>query len=1025
LRTAAVLVVAAAAAPLTAQVHPTGPPVAVEWPGVVAPHTDGGFLVVSSEYSPASPEDEDPYDTELYVRRYSTAGVAGPRHQINLQSDDSQVPGDVLALPGGDYLVVWSTQGTDTPAANAATAALDGTALGTISARYLDAAGMPVGPEIALDGGGSYAEGVDAALLTSGELAAGWYTRDAIMARRFDLQGGPVGPPIVVHERSGEVVLGGDVAPLPGGGFVVAFKESHGVTGAVYARRYDGVGAPLGPALVVSQERSVLFPAIAANAAGGFVIGWDRFVGPPGPFTRAAARRIGPDGEPQGDVFDIDAWEPGNTRIAGLSMEPDGRFVLAWTRDAGGDSSAAMVALFTAGGSPVEPPLSLGGPGPGAASGGLIVRRGSGEWLTSWTRQSPSYAAYVQRLGLGCGAATELCLHGARFRVEAEWELPGGGAGAGQAVPLTDDSGAFWFFGQENLELMVKVLDGRAVNGHFWVFFGSLSDVEYTLTVTDTATGARRSYTNPAGTLASRADTQAFPAPLGAGAAVPAALARPPTAAPAAAGLTPGPLVPLPTGGVLTATPGGGFIVADWGLPLFPGDGVEPEYDVFVRVYSATGAAGPARQVNLRTEGVQTPQRVVALRGGGYVVVWVTEELYFPDGAAAATTGSAPAPGEIAARLLDADGVPVGPEILVNAEETFGWPEGAAALPGGGFVVTWQTGDALFSRRFDAQGEPLEPPILVGSGPLTGGWAAALPDGGFVVAFIDLPGKIFTRRYDGAGAPRGPALLVSSGPAATRPVVASDASGGFIVVWTHIDRPPAGNSYDQWVMAQRFGQDGEPLGGAFVVDRPPQRNALLADLDMEPGGRFVVAWNRVRADLDPSDRQALVGLFGPGGAPEGAPLELGAELLGSEAVAEVHPYGAGSWLAIWHRVSPLFARYGQRLETGCGGGADLCLHDDRFHVEVAWELPGGDAGAGQALPLTDDSGAFWFFGPSNLELLVKVLDGRAVNGHFWVFFGALSDVAYTVTVTDTATGATRSYTNPAGTMASQADTQAF
>jgi hypothetical protein len=75
---------------------------------------------------------------------------------------------------------------------------------------------------------------------------------------------------------------------------------------------------------------------------------------------------------------------------------------------------------------------------------------------------------------------------------------------------LTPDTGAFWFFSANNLELAVKVVDGRAVNGRFWVFGGQLTDVEYTLTVTDTETGASWTHHNPAGTLASFADTSAF-----------------------------------------------------------------------------------------------------------------------------------------------------------------------------------------------------------------------------------------------------------------------------------------------------------------------------------------------------------------------------------------------------------------------------------------------------------------------------------------------------------------------------------
>jgi hypothetical protein len=57
---------------------------------------------------------------------------------------------------------------------------------------------------------------------------------------------------------------------------------------------------------------------------------------------------------------------------------------------------------------------------------------------------------------------------------------------------------------------VVKAVDGRPANGYFWVFYGALSDVEYTITVTDTVTGAAKTYTNPPGRLASVADVAAF-----------------------------------------------------------------------------------------------------------------------------------------------------------------------------------------------------------------------------------------------------------------------------------------------------------------------------------------------------------------------------------------------------------------------------------------------------------------------------------------------------------------------------------
>ncbi len=53
-------------------------------------------------------------------------------------------------------------------------------------------------------------------------------------------------------------------------------------------------------------------------------------------------------------------------------------------------------------------------------------------------------------------------------------------------------------------------MDGRAFNNKFWVFYGALSNVEYTITVTDTTTGVVKTYFNRSGDLASVADVNAF-----------------------------------------------------------------------------------------------------------------------------------------------------------------------------------------------------------------------------------------------------------------------------------------------------------------------------------------------------------------------------------------------------------------------------------------------------------------------------------------------------------------------------------
>jgi ELWxxDGT repeat protein len=119
-------------------------------------------------------------------------------------------------------------------------------------------------------------------------------------------------------------------------------------------------------------------------------------------------------------------------------------------------------------------------------------------------------------------------------------------------------------------------------------------------------------------------------------------------------------------------------------------------------------------------------------------------------------------------------------------------------------------------------------------------------------------------------------------------------------------------------------------------------------------------------------------------------------------------------------------RTGKAATAPCQISAQrLCLNNDRFAVEVARKDFQNHEGKGTTVPLTGDTGAFWFFDAANVELVVKVLDGRPFNDHFWIFYGALSNVEYTLTVTDTQTGTVRTYTNPSGRFASVADTSAF
>jgi len=111
--------------------------------------------------------------------------------------------------------------------------------------------------------------------------------------------------------------------------------------------------------------------------------------------------------------------------------------------------------------------------------------------------------------------ATTLCLNkDDRFKAQIEWRDFQGNTGDGQAYALPlRDSGLFYFFAEDNIEMLLKVLDACDLQGFnsFWVFYAATTNVEFTLTVTDTQTGQMKQYSNALGTSAPPVlDTAAF-----------------------------------------------------------------------------------------------------------------------------------------------------------------------------------------------------------------------------------------------------------------------------------------------------------------------------------------------------------------------------------------------------------------------------------------------------------------------------------------------------------------------------------
>ena len=269
-------------------------------------------------------------------------------------------------------------------------------------------------------------------------------------------------------------------------------------------------------------------------------------------------------------------------------------------------------------------------------------------------------------------------------------------------------------------------------------------------------------------------------------------------------------------------------------------------FGVFGQRYASTGAPlGPEFRVNTFTPNSQEFPAVASDASGNFVAVWRSQNQ---DGSFEGIYGQ---------RYANT-GAPLGAEFRVNTYTSFNQRLPAVASDASGnFVVVWRSGQdgsgyAVIGQRFASSGAPLGPEFRVNTyTPSTQSFPAVAADtaGNFVVVWssYNQDGSlygVFGQRYASSGAPLGPEFPVNTfAPRSQQnPVLASDSSGNFVVVWDSYDQD--GSLYG--VFGQRYANSGAPLGGEFRVNTYTTGNqgqffagpSVAADVS----GNFVVIW---------------------------------------------------------------------------------------------------------------------------------------------------------------------------------------
>ena len=563
-----------------------------------------------------------------------------------------------------------------------------------------------------------------------------------------------------------------------------------------------------------------------------------------------------------------------------------------------------------------------------------------------------------------------LCLQGGRFRVSAAF---GPDEEPAVAAPLTDDTGNYWFFSPENLEVMVKVLNGCGLNQRWWVFSSGLTNVGVTLRVEDLETG--RTWVNiqpPGQTYQPRLDTAAFPCAL------------------AQASEAPSPGEPGPATAVLVVSK------------------TEDTFDAICNhdcsLRDAVFAANLGEDLN-----------VIVLEPRVYTLGIVGS------GEDGAQTGdldvSAPLLllGAGAGRtILDGGGIDrvldvrkTGTLTLHDATVRNGAPP--AAESGGGIrsagLLTLLRSAVEDNQALWGGGILSFVQLTLRDSTVSGNEAEVIGGGIYADGVVEMENATVSGNQAGEA---GGGLFIGLFSAVLRNVTVTANSA-----------PITGGLHADLV----FECPGGPCPGTLEL----HRNVVAGNLGSNSPDCQVVQYSGgynvfgVGAGCLPaaSDKAGTtVHPLDPKLSPlgdHGGPTPTHLPLAGSP-VLDLAPSCSATDQRGKPRPSGLCDAGAVEVLPGCQPDEEtLCLGDrDRFRVTARWTAQ-GNSGPGRPLPLALDTGSFWFFDPANVELTVKVLNGCGVNQRYWVFLSGLTNVGVEVRVEDTKTGETWTHNHAAGT----------
>jgi hypothetical protein len=248
----------------------------------VAAGSTGDFVVV---WQSSGSSGVDTSFTSVQGQRFSAAGEPqGAQFEVNGYTTGYQSLPEVAKDPNADFVVAWQSAGSSGTDAN-------GT---SIQDRRFSADGTPLGGQFQVNSyttgnqlRPSVAAGVPGGFVvawTSAGSGGGDTSSYSIQDRPLSVTGAPAVSQLEINSYTTDGQVSARVAPLADGSFVVVWS-SLGSSGSdtsgysIQGCRVSSTGVPLGSQFQINSYApgDQVLPAVAADAAGNFVVAWQSF----------------------------------------------------------------------------------------------------------------------------------------------------------------------------------------------------------------------------------------------------------------------------------------------------------------------------------------------------------------------------------------------------------------------------------------------------------------------------------------------------------------------------------------------------------------------------------------------------------------------------------------------------------------------------------------------------------------------------------------------------------------------------